>query len=164
MNRLHRWGLWSLLLSATLTACFDEQDLIPSLPANTSYACTENTLEQERYLPVNWDAAPAYIRAYVADNYSGLTPALVLKELDDQEWEVYLKDNQRWRSIEFEGNNVVSNRLEGFYLPQTPAPLMACIQQSFPSANLQLAYRENDGDYTAYLLINNLVREISWMD
>ena len=306
MNRLYRWGLWSLLLSTTLTACFDEQDLIPSSPVNTSYTCAENTLEQERYLPVEWDATPAYIRTYVADNYPGIqpalvlrdetdaddyevyvllqsnwlslhfddgrwedteqtgsllallpdaiincindrfpgasiehyytdwegdvevyvlyqgfifeldfdrigggvwpggtdttgtlscffevedqyqlvaftslpagirqylstnypdmTPALVLKELDHQDWEVYLRDNQRWRTIEFEGNNVVSNRLEGFYLPQTPAPLQACIQQSFPSADVQLVYRENDGDYTAYLLIDNLVREISWMD
>ena len=306
MNRLYRWGVWSLLLSTSLTACYDEQDLIPSTPANTAYTCAESTLEQERYLPVSWDAAPGYIRAYVADNYAGIqpalvmrdetdaddyevyvlsqsgwlslhfddgrwesteqpgsllallpdaivncindrfpgasiehyytdwegdvevyilyqgfifeldfdrigggvlpdgsdttgslscffeeegqyqpvafaslpagirqylstnypgqTPALILKELDDQEWEVYLKDNQRWRSIEFEGNNVVSNRLEGHYLPQTPTALAACIQQAFPSAGIQLVYRENDGDYTAYLLINNSVREVSWMD
>lgn len=303
MNRLYRWGLLSLLLTNTLTACYDEQDLIPTV--NTSYTCAESAAEQERYLPVNWDAAPAYIRTYVADNYPGLqpalvildetdtddyevyvrsqsgwislhfddgrwerteqpgsllpllpdaivncindrfpgasiahfytdwegdvevyilfqgfifeldfdrtggvwpggsdttgslsclfeeeglyqpvafaslpagirqyltanypdlTPALILKELDEQEWEVYLKDNQRWRSLEFEGNNVVSNRLEGHYLSQTPASLAACIQQAFPSAGLQLVYRENDGDYTAYLLINNLIREVSSID
>jgi hypothetical protein len=306
MNRLHRWGLLSLLLTTTLTACYDEQDLIPSTPGSNSYTCAESAAEQERYLPVSWDAAPAYVRNYVADNYPGLqpalvildetdaddyevyvlsqsgwislhfddgrwerteqqgsllallpneivncindrfpgasiehfytdwegdvevyilfqgfifeldfdrigggawpggsdttgnlsclfeeeghyqpvaftslpagirqyltanypalTPALILKELDEQEWEVYLKDNQRWRSLEFEGNNVVSNRLEGHYLPQTPLSLAACIQQAFPSASPQLVYRENDGDYTAYLLINGLIREVSWID
>lgn len=306
MNRLYRWGVLSLLLSTTLTACYEDQDLIPSTPLSTSYTCAESAAEQERYLPVSWDAAPAYIRAYVADNYPGLqpalvirdesdaddyevyvltqagwlslhfddglresteqpgsllallpneivncindrfpgasiehfytdwegdvevyilyqgfifeldfdrigggawpggndttttlsclfeqesvyqlvafenlptairqylsanypdrTPALILKELDDQDWEVYIKDNQRWRSIEFEGNSVVSNRLEGHYLAQTPASLTACIQQAFPSAGVQLVYRENDGDYTSYLLINGLVREVSWMD
>lgn len=29
---------------------------------------------------------------------------------------------------------------------------------------IQRVYRENDGDYTACLLINNSVREVSWMN
>ena len=127
----------------------------PAGPANC-------TLEQEdQYQPLTFGNLSGAIQQYLNSNFPGQNPALMLRETDDNDTEVYILENQQWRSLEFEGNNLVRNSIEGNYIEQIPDWISNCIQQAFPNSSVQLIYRENDGDYTIYILTGTTIREIS---
>ncbi len=130
----------------------------PSGPSNPGLCAIE---QEGQYQPLEINNLSNSIREYLNANFPGQNPALILRELDDNDTEIYLLENQRWRSLEFEGNNLVRNQIEGDFVAQIPDWITNCVQQSFPGATIELIYRENDGDYTIYVRTGSIIREIT---
>lgn len=130
-------------------------------PSDTSGTATCNLEQDGQYQPLEFNNLSAAIREYLNANFPGQNPALILRELDDNDTEIYFLENERWRSLEFEGNNLVRNQIEGNLVAQIPAWITNCVQQAFPGATIELIYRENDGDYTIYIRSGSTIREIT---